>query len=61
MILEKYGESSGYKANVHKTQLVTLNYKPLKQLCEKFPLKGSAFSEMFGHLFAKRHLSIDRS
>lgn len=34
---------------------LTLNYKPLKQL------NGSAFSEMFGYLFAKRHLSIGRS
>lgn len=38
-ILRKFGRYSGYKLNIQKTQLLTFNYSPPKQLCETFPLK----------------------
>ena len=35
-ILEKIGNYSGYKLNIQKTQILTINFQPTKQLREKF-------------------------
>uniref|UniRef100_A0A671X9Z4 Reverse transcriptase domain-containing protein n=1 Tax=Sparus aurata TaxID=8175 RepID=A0A671X9Z4_SPAAU len=35
-VLEKFGNYSGYKLNIQKTQILTINYQPTKQLREKF-------------------------
>lgn len=37
--LERYEAISGYKLNVTKTQVITFNYKPPRQLKEKYNLK----------------------
>lgn len=38
-LLDTYGKFAGYKLNVQKTQILTLNYTPPKQLQDKFHLK----------------------
>lgn len=35
-LLETFGKHSGYKLNVQKTHILTINYQPTKQLREKF-------------------------
>ena len=35
-VLEKFGNYSGYKLNIQKTHILTINYQPTKQLREKF-------------------------
>lgn len=36
VLLETFGNYSGYKLNIQKTQILTVNYQPTKQLREKF-------------------------
>lgn len=38
-VLQKFGQYSGYKLNIDKTQIITLNYTPPKPLCDSLPLK----------------------
>lgn len=37
-ILKKYGSYSGYILNIHKTQVLTFNYTPNKELADKYKL-----------------------
>lgn len=37
-LIEKYGYLSGYK-NISKTQILTFNYTPPKEIQELFPIK----------------------
>ena len=37
-LLESYGRLSGYKINITKTQILTVNYTPSKQIRERFDL-----------------------
>uniref|UniRef100_A0A3B3I5T5 Reverse transcriptase domain-containing protein n=1 Tax=Oryzias latipes TaxID=8090 RepID=A0A3B3I5T5_ORYLA len=38
-ILKDYGRKSGYKLNISKTQILTINYKPAEPLRQKFKLQ----------------------
>lgn len=38
-VLQRFSSLSGYKLNLQKTQLLTFNYSPPKQIKDKFPFE----------------------
>ena len=55
-ILEDYGKYSGYKLNIAKTQILTLNYSPGREIREKYKIKwNSKVIKYLGVELAKDH------
>lgn len=53
-ILKDYGKSSGYKLNIAKTQILTLNYSPGREIREKYKIKWkSKVIKYLGVILAK--------
>ncbi|KAG7467703.1 hypothetical protein JOB18_009051, partial [Solea senegalensis] len=56
-ILEDYGKYSGYKLNIAKTQVLTLNYSPGREIRENFKIKwNSKVIKYLGVVLTRDHI-----
>lgn len=53
--LEMFGFYSGYRLNLAKTQILTLNYLPSKNIQQKYNLNWSATKKIYWGYFNKRN------
>ena len=42
--MEEYGQMSGYRLNISKTQIITFNYEPTRDIIQRYQLKWDADS-----------------
>lgn len=55
--LEEYGQMSGYKLNISKTQILTFNYEPTGDLLQRYQLKWDADSIKYLGVYLPKDLT----